>query len=135
MKESLNLKFRFVKIADIAYIIFISYFMILILAMILNNILGEFNAQEEEKKIQTNKNHLKFLFFKGLILLIISAILMYIFRNLFKLIPSPLDGLYGFEHKRVKEIESIPVIFFFLVFIYQRDLFLFLAKQKYYDIL
>ncbi len=133
MKESLNLKFRFVKIADIIYISILSYFIIYFICFILNKQFGEFNREKEEKEFKKNKNHFRFLLFKGLFLLIISAVILYIFRNIFELIPSPFNGLYGFEHKRVKELEAIPVVLFFIFFSYQWDLLDFLGRQ--YNIL
>lgn len=118
-----HLSFRMVKILDIIYISILSYITIYLLAILSNKLFGgKFDKIKEEEEIKKNKNHFYRLFGKGLLVIIFSSVILYIYRNLFELIPSPFDGLYGFEHKRVKEIEAIPVILFFIFFTYQYDL-------------
>ncbi len=118
-----QLSFRMIKILDIIYISILSYLTIYILAILSNKLFGgKFDKIKEEEEIKKNKNHYYTLFGKGLLVVIFSSVILYIYRNLFELIPSPFDGLYGFEHKRVKEIEAIPVVLFFIFFTYQYHL-------------
>ena len=49
------------------------------------------------------------------------AIMAYIIKNVVELIPFPLDGYYGFDHKRVKELSG-GSIFAFALFYYQYGL-------------
>ena len=45
------------------------------------------------------------------------GVLIYVVRNLVELIPFPLNGYQGFDHKRVKELGSATVFTFtFLIF-------------------
>lgn len=43
------------------------------------------------------------------------SVLMYTVRNLAELVPSPLNGLYGFQHSRVSELKTaglFSIVFF-----------------------
>ena len=53
--------------------------------------------------------------------LIILAIASYIIRNVVELIPFPLDGVYGFEHRKVKELSG-GIVTGFAIFLYQKNL-------------
>jgi hypothetical protein len=58
------------------------------------------------------------------------SVIIYICRNLIEKIPSPLNGLYGFEHKRVKELTN-AAIFVFIFMVLQTS---YRSKiQKYYE--
>lgn len=128
MKKELT--FRLIKICDIIYISLISYITIYILAIFSNKLFGgKFDKEKEEKSIKEDKNRYYELILKGLLILIFTSVILYIYRNLFEIIPSPFDGLYGFEHKRVKEIEAIPIVLFFVFFTYQYDILDFLGRQ------
>ena len=50
-----------------------------------------------------------------LIYLSINGVLAYVLRNILQLIPFPLEGVYGFEHMRVKEVSSGQLIGFILI--------------------
>lgn len=52
--------------------------------------------------------------------LFLIGLLVYIIRNIVSLIPWPLEGVYGYEHQRVKELYSGGVALAFGVF-YAQD--------------
>ena len=54
--------------------------------------------------------------------LFVIGILVYILRNLIGLIPFPLDGVYGYQHTRVRELTSGGVALAFGVFYAQENI-------------
>ncbi len=44
----------------------------------------------------------------------LTACIAYIGRNLIQLIPFPLDGVYGFDYKDVREVNTGHILFVFL---------------------
>jgi hypothetical protein len=49
------------------------------------------------------------------------GIIAYVLRNLVKLIPFPLDGVAGFHHERLKELDGGEVMALVLI-LFQRNL-------------
>jgi hypothetical protein len=107
---------RSIKIVDIGYITIIYFILGLILAKLCDKYLGNFDINKEKKKpiLRSIFELCLYLWFIGVII--------YVVRNIVPLIPFPLDGVYGFEHLRVKEVTSATV--FTISFIY---------FQKYYQ--
>lgn len=73
----------------------------------------------DSKHINTSKEYLDKqttfeVFFDTAIIIGILASFSYIARNLVQLIPFPLNGMYGFDYMRVKEVSSGAVITVFL---------------------
>jgi hypothetical protein len=54
--------------------------------------------------------------------LAVIAILVYIIRNLINSIPLPFDGFYGYQHSRVKELNSGGIALGFGLFYGQSDI-------------
>jgi hypothetical protein len=57
--------------------------------------------------------------------LFIIGILVYILRNLIELIPFPLEGIYGYQHTKVRELYSGGIALTFGIFYAQENI-----KQK-----
>lgn len=91
---------RSIKVLDIGYITALYLILGIILAKLCDAVFGEFNESKEEKKPiwQIVVEVCLYAWFIGVV--------VYIVRNLVPLIPFPLNGLYGFEHLRVKEVTS-----------------------------
>jgi len=72
---------------------------------------GKFDKKTEKMKSRV----LQFL--EIITMFWIIGIIIYIVRNIVELIPSPLDGVYGFKHILVSELRNATVFsFVFLMF-------------------
>lgn len=91
---------RSIKILDIGYATVIYFFLAIWTVPLLDRILGKYNAVEESKK-STNKIIIEIVLRVWCI-----GVISYLARNLVPLIPFPLQGVYGFDHSRVKEVTS-----------------------------
>lgn len=103
---------RSIKLLDIGYITIIYFIAALISCILMDKFFGEFDQAKEEKKNLTQiiTELLVYMWFLGIV--------MYIVRNLVELVPFPLEGIYGFQHKRVKELGN-AYVFVFILMTYQ----------------
>jgi len=101
---------RSIKILDIGYITVIYFILGLILAKLFDKYLGKFDKNKEDKKsiLRSILELSLYLWFIGIVI--------YVVRNIVPLIPFPLNGVYGFDHLRVKEVTSATV--FIISFMY-----------------
>ncbi len=107
-----DIKFRLIKIIDIAYIFIFYSIAGFILSVILDRIFPKFNKEKYEKK--------KSITILAEICLIFATIgvIVYIVKNLFELVPFPFERVDGYIHKKVKELNTaIPLAY--LIFFYQ----------------
>jgi len=109
---------RSIKIFDIGYINILYVGLSLLVAMLTDKIMGKFDPEKEKKK---NKYQ---LFFEFCLTLWIYGVIIYIARNVIELVPFPLDGYQGYDHKKVKELGSA------MAFIFTYVLFSDYIKQK-----
>lgn len=107
---------RGIKILDIGYITAVYFALGLVCATIVDNYLGKFDEKKEKQKTLLRST------IELLLHLWVTGVIIYIVRNIIPLIPFPLEGIYGFEHRRVKEVSSAAM---FAV--------AFLLFQKYYQ--
>lgn len=116
---------RIIKIIDIAYIFAFYAAAGFFLSILLDKLFPKFNENIYEKK-STIKIILNICIHFAVI-----GIIVYIIKNLFELLPFPLNGIYGYDHKKVKELkEALPLIYTILYFQYSlRDKLLFVAKR------
>jgi len=108
MTQSLSndILMRSIKILDIGYITVLYVAISIILAFLTDKIMGEFDEKKEAKKSKI------VLTVEVIITVWIYGVLIYIVRNIISLVPFPLDGYKGFEHRRVKELHSAMVFTF-----------------------
>lgn len=111
MKGDSELLFRTIKILDIGLITLI-YFMIgVYLAKRFDNYFGTFDKHKENQKGKFRQ------IMECIGLTWLFGVIIYVVKNVVELIPSPLDGIAGFNHLRLKELTNAPVfIFSFLTF-------------------
>lgn len=106
---------RLNKIIDIGFITIIYFIMGAVFAAIITSFQSVFDSKEYDKKT----------LIKGILILIviiwIDGVLIYIVRNLVEFIPYPFDNLFGFDHKRVKELGATTAFTFVLLY-YQPNL-------------
>lgn len=81
-------------------------------------------------KIYSNEtDNIEQLLSEVIVQIMFSAMCAYAGRNLTELVPSPLDGISGFKHENVKELNSGAVLLMFLI-IFQPRLQQKLAKIR-----
>ena len=105
-----KLFYRIAKVLDIGFVsvLYISFAMIT--SKLYDNFLGKFNKEEADKKsIFRNVLELFGMFW-------VYGIIIYIIRNIVKIIPFPLDNVDGFKHNTLKDLRSagmFTVVFFY----------------------
>ena len=109
-KFTLNPGFRLIKILDIGYTTFIYFMLAIIIASVMDILYGTYDENVEKQKSVTRK----ILDLVGIIWL--NGVIIYLIRNIAGLIPSPFNGLYGFQHSRLKELDSAYVFSFVLIY-------------------
>jgi hypothetical protein len=124
MKQTLgqDLLMRSIKIIDIGYIAVIYMAFSFFFAFLTDKIMGKFDEKKETAKPKWQ------LTLEVIIAVWAYGVLIYIVRNLVEVIPFPLDGYQGFEHKRVKELGS-AIIFSFTYLLFSSYL---KSKLSYY---
>jgi hypothetical protein len=101
---------RSIKIFDIGYITAIYLILGVILAKFFDKKLFKFNQKNEDKKSTSQ------IVFELIIYSWIIGVVLYVVRNVIPLIPFPLDGIYGFDHMKVKEVTGANA--FLVTFVY-----------------
>jgi hypothetical protein len=90
---------RSIKIIDIGFLTILYFTIGYIFSYYVNKLYEPFNPK------QPHSNQY-IIFLEVCLQLFLIGIMVYIIRNLVALIPWPLDGVFGYDHKRVKELNS-----------------------------
>ena len=108
MKQTLenDLLMRGIKLLDIGYINVLYVFIALMFAKLTDTIMGQFDSAMESKKSKFR------LTIELILALWMYGIIIYNARNVVGIMPFPLDGYEGFEHRRVKELGSATAFTF-----------------------
>lgn len=101
--------FRITKIADIAYIAVVYFVVAIVLGYYIDKFFVYLYGTDYDKKSNL------VLSLEVLSQITLIAIMVYIGRNLVELLPSPLHGVAGLDHQRVKELKSGAFMTVFLV--------------------
>ena len=91
---------RTIKIIDIIFITILYFFVGYYTAIFIDGIFVKIFGDEYSAKTQLT------VLFELIVQMSFVGITVYILRNTIELIPFPLDGLYGFDHMRMKELKS-----------------------------
>ena len=114
--------FLAVKLADIGLVTVYYFVFGILFAKAFDSVYGKFRKDEYDKKN-------KFVIFLEIILhLFLMGIVAYALRNIVAAIPFPLEGVAGFQHTRLKELQGGAVLSIVLVF-FQKNL---MNKIKYF---
>jgi hypothetical protein len=107
--------FLAVKLADIGYVTVLYFIAAMIFAKVFNQVYEARTAKEyDEMPIWHLTADVLFHIF-------LVGVVAYFMRNLVGLVPSPLDGLAGFQHARLKELQG-GFILAVLIFMFQQSL-------------
>jgi len=102
---------RCIKIIDIAYIFSIYAVAGFFLSILLDRIFPLYNESIYKTYSKTK------IVLQICLQFAVIGIIVYLIKNLFELIPFPFEGVYGYEHKKVKEIDTaIPLTYTILFF-------------------
>ena len=101
---------RNLKILDIGYITVIYFFLGITLAKLFDKLYGKFDPKKEASKSSLRQT------FELIGMMWISGVVIYVVRNLVEFIPSPFDGIAGFNHLRVNELKNATVFAFIFLF-------------------
>jgi hypothetical protein len=105
---------RSIKMLDIGILTILYFTLGYIVSWLTNKIYYNFDP---------NTAPMKFLLFLEVCgQLFVIGILVYILRNLINLIPFPLEGIYGYQHSKVRELYSGGIAIAFGVFYAQENI-------------
>jgi hypothetical protein len=105
--------FLLVKSIDIGYVTVLLFVFGICISWAIDKYLGQFKEDEY-------KNTNLFVIFLELVThLFVIGILSYALRNFMEVIPFPLDGVGGFDHLRLKELQGGVVLSFVILFFQQ----------------
>ena len=114
--------FLAVKLADIGLVTVYYFVFGITVAKLFDIVYGQFRPENYEK-VGTFK-----LFLEIVLHLFLIGIVAYALRNIVSAIPFPLEGVAGFRHERLKELEGGHVLAIVLV-LFQKNL---IDKIKYF---
>lgn len=104
-----NILMRMIKIVDIGYIAVLYMICSMVFAALTDSVMGQFDPSAEAKKSTMQLT-------AELVLTVwLYGVLIYTVRNLVELVPFPMDGYRGFNHRKVKELGSAMVFTFTFV--------------------
>lgn len=103
----------FIKIIAIAFVTVVYSFGGFILTLFTDRYLIHpfYDRSDEELEKKTTEIHIG----ETTIILAVLGVVAYIGRNILQKIPFPLDGVYGFKYKDVKEVSSGALVLWILI--------------------
>jgi hypothetical protein len=95
-----NPAFVLIKLMDIGLVTLYFFAFGLIFAKLFDAVYGSFERDAYEKRSTFA------LFGEIVIHVFLIGVVAYVMRNVVEMIPSPVDGIAGFQHSRLKELEG-----------------------------
>jgi hypothetical protein len=114
--------FLAVKLTDIGLVTAYYFVIGIVFAKVFDHFYGSFRKEKYDEKNPI------LIFFEIIIHLFLIGVVAYTLRNVVQMIPFPLEGVAGFQHERLKELEGGHVLAIVLV-LFQKNL---LAKISYF---
>jgi hypothetical protein len=106
--SSPTLTFRAVKMGDIAYVTVLYFATGYVVAQVIE---GIFKGIYGEYKYNSSS----YLIFQIVLQVAVIGMVSYMFRNIVEHIPYPLDGVEGYNHKKLKELTGPGLLTFFIM--------------------
>ena len=97
-------RFRFIKIMDMGYMVILYFIFGVVLSKVTDIVFGGYSEKEIKAKSTLR------LILELIAMIWFNMVLFYIARNIMQIIPSPFNGLYGYEHSRLKEITDTAIL-------------------------
>ena len=108
-------RFRLIKIMDIGYMVILYVIFGIFLSKITDALFGEYTEDETKAKSTLR------LIIEIIIIVWFTIIVFYVARNIMEVVPSPFDGLYGYDHSRLKEVTNGLILAFTYIY-FQNEL-------------
>lgn len=105
---------RGMKIFDIIFIGILQFLSGFFVAVGIDRVLGRIDTEDRKKSTAV-------LFIQILSLIVLFIVLYYIIRNIIQWIPSPFHGISGYDHTKVRELYTAPLLVYALIY-YQTNL-------------
>ena len=105
---------RSIKMLDIGILTILFFILGYSLSWTVNKMYNDFNTDKEHSKVK--------IFFEVCGQLFVIGIMVYIIRNIVQAIPFPLDGYFGYDHSRVRELYSGGIAIAFGIFYAQENI-------------
>ncbi len=109
--------FLSVKVTGIAYVTVLYFVFGLMIAKGFDALYGKFDKGKYSK--DTRNESIFRLVLDILSHIVFLAVVLYVLRNIVERIPFPLEGVGGYQHRRLKELYSGPVMDFVSLFFQQ----------------
>ena len=110
-----TLQFLSIKVLDIGLVSVYFFVIGIAFAKLFDYIYGDFHKEQYKKHTKLR------LFLEIVSHLFLLGVVAYFLRNIVERIPFPLDGVAGFEHSRLKELEGGHVIAIVMI-LFQKNL-------------
>lgn len=95
--------FRVIKVLDIGYVTTIYFIVAFCISVAIDKVMGVFDPDAYEKRGSLT------ILFELIAHTYVLAVIIYATRNLVELLPSPLHGVYGYDHMRLKEMTNAAI--------------------------
>jgi len=105
-----SIPFLTAKIVDIGIVTVYYVLAAIVISLFVNYILGPYDEKKHDEM------NIGWIVLEIIIQFFIMGILAYSMRNIVERIPFPLEGLGGFQHHRLKEIESHVFVIVYLFY-------------------
>ena len=113
--------FLFTKILDIGLVTVYYFIAATTTSILLDSALGPFKAPPLKEDQAVSTSTLLRMCLEVILQFFFIGVIIYVMRNVVEHIPFPLEGVGGFEHKRLKEIDE-AFVFIVVFMFYQKYL-------------
>jgi len=110
-----DISIRSIKLLDIGYITILYFIIGIAMVKVCDMYFGKYDEEREKKKSSLRRG------LECIAIMWLFGIVIYLVRNITELIPSPFNGIAGFDHMRVKELKDATIFTF--VFLHFQDFF------------